>query len=192
MNSYQITSSNIITNNLPPRLNQNSLIDFKRKITSIMVRDLIEVYLRNPYYKRPILIFGPDALYINFDKTFYIIEKEVEKALNMWANLAQTFSINEIAPVKANDVVLNEFYTVVLYHKLLREVLREDRKLTFIGNEARKYTSREFRELARALLSGEGALFELEFLAKVEKKEGENLVLKRFLFVPLEKSLEFL
>jgi len=193
VNSYSVKSSNIITNDIPPKINQNSLIDFRRKLTSLIVRDLIDVYLRNPYYKRPVLVFGPDILYVHFDKTFYVIEHEIGKALNKWANLAQAFSLNELAPVKADEIVLNEFYTVPLYHEILRGILHEERMLKFLGNEPRKYTNRELREISKALLSGNGALFEFEMLSRVKKRDKkETLVSKSYLFVPLEKGLEFL
>lgn len=56
-----------------------------------------------------------------------------------------------MAPVKADEIVLNEFYT--------------------FGNEPRKYTSSELREISRAMLSGKGALFELEMFSKIDKKK---------------------
>jgi len=61
VNSYSVKSSNIITNNIPPKIDQDSLIDFRRKLTSLIVRDLIDVYLRNSYYKRLVLVFGSDT-----------------------------------------------------------------------------------------------------------------------------------
>ncbi|ALM74035.1 hypothetical protein [Thermococcus barophilus] len=112
--------------------------------------------------------------------------------MNKWAGLAQAFSLNELAPVKADGVVLNEFYTVALYHEILRGILHKERTLTFIGNEPRKYTSSELREISRALLSSKGALFEFEMFSRIEKRNKETLVAKFYLFVPLEKGLEFL
>ncbi|ALM74036.1 hypothetical protein TBCH5v1_0056 [Thermococcus barophilus] len=57
VNLYSVKSSNIITNDIPPKISQNSLIDFKRRLTSLIVRDLIDVYLRNPHITRDLFSF---------------------------------------------------------------------------------------------------------------------------------------
>ncbi|WP_206205337.1 hypothetical protein [Thermococcus sp. LS2] len=102
VNFYQITSSNVVTADIPPRINRNSLLDFRRWIPPIIVNDLINVYLRNPYYKRPILVFGLDGVYVHFDKTFYVVKREIERLLDKWANLAQALSITEVAPLTSS------------------------------------------------------------------------------------------
>ncbi|MFA4647734.1 hypothetical protein P8X24_10905 [Pyrococcus kukulkanii] len=188
VNSYQLSSSNVITLTVPPAINRASLNDFKRKIVSIMVNDMLKVFLRNAYYKRPILVLSPDSVCIHLDKPFYVFKAEVEKLLEKWASFSQALSIIELTPVTANKVILTEFYVKNPWKDFLSEYSPVE-ELPFTGNEARKFSKRKLNEIREKLLCSSGALFRLECMSATG---GKHFVLGHSIFVPLEKSLEFL
>jgi|Deesub1362B_J571_1020462.scaffolds.fasta_scaffold00074_86 hypothetical protein len=187
---YKIASSNVITDHIPPRISQDNIKNFKIMIMSKIVQDLRDIYLVNPYYTRPLLVFSPDLIHASFGKTFYAIESEVENLLNRWANLSQTLAINEMTPVNANKIILKEFYGLALENELLRAIFRKSRKLAFVGRDVTLFSDRGLRELTRKMLSSKGVLF--EFNCFIGVKNSRSLRLMLFLFVPVERELEFL
>ncbi|NJE11999.1 hypothetical protein [Thermococcus sp. LS2] len=149
---------------------------------------MLKVFLRNAYYKRPILVLSHDSVCIHFDRTFYVFKAEVEKLLEKWASFSQALSIIELTPVTANKIILTEFYVKNPWEDFLSEYNSVE-ALPFTGNEARKFSERELSEIREKLLHSSGALFKLECLSSVNRK---HFALKQNLFIPLEKSLEFL
>ncbi|NJE13352.1 hypothetical protein [Thermococcus sp. LS2] len=60
VNSHKLTVPSVVSFTPSPEINSKNIEELKRQLTSILIRDLIDIYLRNPYYKRPVLSFTVD------------------------------------------------------------------------------------------------------------------------------------
>ncbi|ALM75527.1 hypothetical protein [Thermococcus barophilus] len=191
VNSYRLPVPSVISSISPLKINNKNMEELKRQLTSILIRDLIDVYLRNPYYKRPIFSFSIDYCTVNFDKTFYVVEEEISEVLKAWANIAIAISKNQLAPVTTREISLEEYYGKITEQKLV-DVILSNNKLTLKGNEVRKFSKEELQEIIGKTLDSQGAIFNLNFILTIEKHPKEELILKHYIFVPLIRELEFI
>jgi len=108
-------------------------------VTQELVQDLLKIFLRNPYLKRPHIMITDKKTTFIVDRTWYMVE-----------DIAKSFP-----PLK--ELELHEYWVEPKEATEAQSVTYEN--VSIEGNEARKLNDKELQELFERTISSPGALF---------------------------------
>jgi len=110
----------------------------KEVVTQELVQDLLKIFLRNPYLKRPHLVIKDEKTTFVVDRTWYVIE-----------NIAKSLPASK-------EVELHEY--LVEPDEALELKLVAYENVDIEGNETRKLNNKELRKLFEKTIKSPGVL----------------------------------
>lgn len=167
---------------ISPTTNNKIITEYKKLIVSELVQDFLKIFLRNPYLKRPHIVYSQDSVQFFLERTWYVFEEKTESALSLSLKLLQSPSYAYLENCKLQVI---EGYCSAQELSSLTALLKTI-SIEFTGNETRKFSIQELNGMFHKVLESKGGLF--EFVLSMHGKR-ETLM---YIFIPLSDEYEFI
>ena len=178
MNMKKVKSFEV---SLPLTIDNKVIAEYKKLIVSELVQDFLRIFLKNPYLKRPHIVYSRDSVQFILERTWHVFEEKIESILSTSMKLLSPSG--SVHPEKFRIQVI-EGYCNIQELSSLTDLLKTS-SIEFTGNEARKFSIQELNDMLHKILESEGAL--LEFVLLMHGKQ-ETLM---YIFIPLSDEYEF-
>ena len=178
MNMKKVKSFDV---SIPLTTNNKVIAEYKKLIVSELVQDFLRIFLKNPYLKRPHIVYSQDSVQFILERTWHVFEEKTESALSLSLKLLRSSSHTHIGKCRLQVI---EGYCNIQELSSLTDLLKTS-SIEFTGNEARKFSIQELNDMLHKILESEGAL--LEFVLLMHGKQ-ETLM---YIFIPLSDEYEF-
>jgi len=162
--------------------NNEVIIEYKKLIASELLQDFLKIFLKNPYLKRPHIVYSRDSVQFILERTWHVFEEKIESVLSLSLKLLQSSSHAHTEKYKLQVI---EGYCNIQKLSSLADLLQTS-SVEFTGNEARKFSTQELNDMLHEVLESKGAL--LEFVLFSHEKQ-ETLM---YIFIPISDKYEFI
>ena len=178
MNMKKVKSFDV---SIPLTTNNKVIAEYKKLIVSELVQDFLKIFLKNPYLKRPHIVYSQDSVQFFLERTWYVFEEKTESALSLSLKLLQSPSYAYLENCKLQVI---EGYCSAQELSSLTALLKTI-SIEFTGNETRKFSTQELNDMLHKVLDSKGALFEFVLLT------DRNREILMYVFIPLSCEHEF-